>query len=269
MMVKLNVLRALPLLLVALAAAPFTLQPQALAGPPIAPPPAKETVYWQGTSAGHAIRWTNRDLTFAPGGFSLRKASLQEHSEMDAGCESAHTASLLSVVGPIVSRQEGRGGFCPGTAHPYAERTMAAVDLSKGAKPASLEQYFPSGQILSALLADRIIQQALSGEARPKTLGALIGALEGKMGPECAYGFSSDMLSRYAFHHVKGNRVAVRIGLSHGCEANRGGLTQLGVYLPIPASLAAPLKAAATGKQGFLMERAPDQMTAFQYGQSK
>ena len=188
---------------------------------------------------------------------------------MDTGCNSDHTAALLSVVGSIVSRREGRGGYCPGTAHPYAEQTMAAVDLAKGGKPASLERYFPAGQILSALLADRIIQQALVGEARPKTLSALIGALEGKMGPECAYGFSEDMLSRYAFHHVSGNRVAVRIGLSHGCEANRGGLTQLGVYLPIPAALSAPLKAAATGKQGFLMERAPNQMTAFHYGKGE
>jgi hypothetical protein len=258
--------RALPLLLVALAAAPFTLQPQALAGPPIAPAPAQETVYWQGTSAGHTIRWTNRDLTFAPGGFSLRKASIQEHTELDAGCNADHSAALLSVVGSIVSRREGRGGYCPGAAHPYAVQNMEAVDLAKGGKPASLERYFPAGQILSALLADRIIQKALQGESRPKTLPALIGALEGKMGPECAYGFSSDMLSRYAFHHVKGNQVAVRIGLSHGCEANRGGLTQLGLYLPIPAALAAPLKAAASGKQGFLMERAPNQMTAFHYG---
>ena len=89
------------------------------------------------------------------------------------------------------------------------------------------------------------------------------------MGPECAYGFSEDMLSRYAFHHVSGNRVAVRIGLSHGCEANRGGLTQLGVYLPIPAALSAPLTAAAAGKQGFLMARAPNQMTAFHYGKGE
>lgn len=258
--------RALPLLVVALAAAPFTLQTGALAGPPIAPAPAKETVFWQGTSAGHTIRWTNRDLTFAPGGFSLRQASLDEHAEMDDGCESDHSAALLSVVGPIVSRREGRGGYCPGTAHPYAFQSMEAVDLARSGGPASLDLYFPSGQILSTLLADRIIQKALQGEPRPKSLNALIGALEGKTGPDCAYGFSSDMLSRYAFHHVKGNQVAVRIGLSHGCEANRGNLTQIGVYLPIPPALAAPLKAAASGKQGFLMERAPNQQTAFHYG---
>ena len=48
-------------------------------------------------------------------------------------------------------------------------------------------------------------------------------------------------------------RVAVRIGLSHGVEACRGTLTQLGLLLPVPPSLAAALKAADAGSTGYVM----------------
>ncbi len=51
--------------------------------------------------------------------------------------------------------------------------------------------------------------------------------------------------------------MAVRIGLSHGCEAARGMLTELGLYLPIPAAWEVYINNARTGKAGFLMENNP------------
>jgi len=65
------------------------------------------------------------------------------------------------------------------------------------------------------------------------------------------------MLRSFAFHHVKGNDVAVRIGLSHGCEVMRGNFTQLGVYLPMPKKMRSALERAASRKEDFLMKGAP------------
>jgi hypothetical protein len=67
------------------------------------------------------------------------------------------------------------------------------------------------------------------------------------------YYLPDDFLRHFAFHHVEGNKVAVRIGLSHGAEVWRGHLTQMGLLLPIPARLSRPLEAAAKGREGFLM----------------
>jgi hypothetical protein len=80
------------------------------------------------------------------------------------------------------------------------------------------------------------------------------------------YYLDADMLQNFAFHHVKGDQVAVRIGLSHGCEVARGALTQIGLYLPIPKALAEPLAAAANGRRGYLMGRAPKGETMFHFG---
>ncbi|MOA38312.1 hypothetical protein D3C78_1599830 [compost metagenome] len=64
------------------------------------------------------------------------------------------------------------------------------------------------------------------------------------------------MLEYFSFHHVKGNQVAVRLGLGHGCETARGSLTVLGMYLPIPPALAPKLAAANKQQAGFLQDRA-------------
>lgn len=48
-----------------------------------------------------------------------------------------------------------------------------------------------------------------------------------------------------------GEKAAIRIGLSHGCEAARGNLTQLGIVLNIPVKLKALLQEANTEKNGF------------------
>jgi len=57
----------------------------------------------------------------------------------------------------------------------------------------------------------------------------------------------------FAFHHLQGNQVAVRVGLTHGCEAARGNLTQLGLLLKPKTEFLAELRAAE--KAGTLMNR--------------
>jgi hypothetical protein len=255
--------RWLPLALL-LAATPV------LAAPRVAPPPAKETVYWKGAVGGYAIHWSNRDLLITKLGgaplYSARRDSLKYHQDMEATCEADDATQVLSVVGPIVSREDSYAGNCPGTAHPFASRTYSTFDLRTG-KEADLRDWFPEDAIRKALLGDRLVQKALDVDHPGlPTLTTLLVALDGTQSPDCLYFFEKDMVKHFAFHHVKGNQVAVRIGLTHGCEAARGNLTQLGIYLPIPKALAGPLARAAAGREGFLMERAPKGQTVVSYG---
>jgi len=89
----------------------------------------------------------------------------------------------------------------------------------------------------------------------PATLPELIETLESADTP-CEYAFYG-LLTSFAFYDAKDGRVAVRIGLSHGCEVARGNLTQLGIWLDVPDSLREDLARAADGSGGLLMKAAP------------
>lgn len=261
-----SVARWLPLIAL-LVAAPAAAAPQAAA------PPAKETVFWQGQAAGWTVRWSNRDLTIvrpnARPMYSARQDSFEHSRDLETGCEDDDVVRMLSVVGPLVSLGEAHAGNCPGTAHPFAFRDFRTLDLSRGGRPADLRDWYPADTLRRVLLGDRLIQRALKelDAPTPATLDALLKTIDGAPSPECAYNLNADMLKDFAFHHVKGHQVAVRIGLPHGCEAARGNLAQLGLYLPIPKALAEPLALAASGRQGFLMSQAPAGETAFSYGE--
>ncbi|MEA2174920.1 MAG: hypothetical protein QOD00_2512 [Blastocatellia bacterium] len=157
-----------------------------------------------------------------------------------------------------------------------------AVDLSydgfkKRGKMVQLTDYFAEADILKALLADTIIQKALksSGKPRPQTLAALMKAVYLQSVPvgECDYELSDDLLTRFAFHHLENERVAVRLGLSHAVETCRGSLVELGILLPIPAALKQPLLRAQSGTAGFLMKDqkkiAREQITSFTFTTEK
>jgi len=59
-------------------------------------------------------------------------------------------------------------------------------------------------------------------------------------------------LTSFAFHHIKGDQVAVRVGLSHSYEVCRGTFAQVGLYLTPQAELMKQLKAAQAA--GLLMD---------------
>lgn len=143
---------------------------------------------------------------------------------------------VISVVGSIVSIE--RHYYSEGGAHPSYGTTWRTIDLDTG-EPVSLRGIFPEDEVFAALRSDRVIRDAYMGNALtdPYSLIDLIDGLDG----ECAMWFSPDMLSEFAFHHVSGDQVAIRIGLTHGCEWQRGNFTQLGLYLTIPPALAEPL----------------------------
>lgn len=234
-------------------------------------PVASPRRIWCGRSGGLTWDWRTDGLTVqaghgAPGALLVRKAEAKRCNDAD------ESYRVLSIVGALVSFENVFGGDCGG-AHPQEFSAWTAVDAARGAQPVSLATLFPEGAILRALLADRLVKKALQGQRVPESLDALLKALAWMKGggePEgCAYTFGEDLLQHFAFHHVEGGQVAVRIGLSHGCEVMRGNLTQIGILLPIPAGLIADLASAASREHGFLMKDAAaiagEKSTSFHY----
>lgn len=184
---------------------------------------------------------TGLEIAHGPGWVTVNgKDFVRSHERKEDGeVVESDTYTLLSVVGPIVSVREQ--WYYEGGAHPSYGTSFRALDALTGAK-VSLRTLFTDDALFQALSADKVVREDLHG-ATPTTLDALLGALDG----ECARSMGPQLLEQFAFYEVDAaqHRVAVRIGVSHGCEVLRGTFTQIGVYLPIPPALSADLTAAA------------------------
>jgi hypothetical protein len=71
---------------------------------------------------------------------------------------------------------------------------------------------------------------------------------------ECLFRFPEDVFTRFAFHHLEGDHIAVRIGLPPNVGACRTQHAQLGLLLPFPPTLKRALTLAASRQAGFLMQ---------------
>jgi hypothetical protein len=213
-------------------------------------------------------------------------------------CKERDDSKLLSMVGPILSFEEHSTGDCTREAHPDGKTSWHAVDLRRfdpdfalgngvdAGKPAKLTDYFPADSVRDALLKDSVVQKALSTinvQARDiKSLDELMSYIgtglvysddansdtSSTRNPLC-FSMEKDLLSNFAFDHIEGNKVAVRIGLS-GAGTCRENLTQIGILLPIPPALKNALGDANSGKGGFLMKDAgaPGSKTSFEWNYS-
>lgn len=222
---------------------------------------------WCGRSGGVTWDWRGDGLTrHGPHGtpVSIFAPTVEKKRCKDA----SDSYKVLSIVGTLVSYENAFMGDCGGP-HPEEIVTWTAIDGAVGGQPVSLASLFPEDAILRALLADRLVRTALQGRPVPESLDALLTALANWVSQDCAYSFGENILKRFAFHHVGGGLVAVRFGLSHGCEVARGNLTQIGILLAIPPGLAAPLASAASREHGFLMKDADaiarGKSTSFEY----
>jgi hypothetical protein len=201
-------------------------------------------------------------------------------SDQKRGCSYERRFTLLSVVGPLVSFQDDYYSYCQGWAHPSVDIRFTTVDLAKPGealyvsppesgpfdldlaklgKVARLTDYFPEKEVLRALLNDAVIKEALANQSLPQppqSLDELYQALkeQGIRIKGIPYLLPQDFITRFAFHHLQGEQVAVRLGLPSAGGAARGLHAQLGILLPIPRALKGPLSSAASGKEGFLME---------------
>ncbi|MCK5522309.1 MAG: LysM peptidoglycan-binding domain-containing protein [Thiomargarita sp.] len=226
---------------------------------------------WHGASGNLNIHWTQTDITATAknkilfSALTLAKKDfeadfLADHSlGKDNPCEYERSFTLLSVVGSIASLEDAEYTFCQGAAHPSIETKFTAIDLAKSGQTVKLTDFFAESDILNALLADGVINTALenAGAKTPTTLTGLYEALEwtNMMVKNCEYYLPENFLTRFAFHHLKGNQVAMRLHLSpiaHVCQSTN---IQLGFYLPIPSTLKVDINKAKRRKAGFLMKQ--------------
>jgi hypothetical protein len=197
-----------------------------------------------------------------------------------APCTYERTFKILSVVGSLLSFEEAYYAFCQGWAHPAVETRLTALDLAKpgelayagsasfppidldlsaSGKAVKLTDLAAASDILSALLNDPIIRKTLENIGQPasaRTLHELQQFLADQsleVG-ECLFRFPEDVFTRFAFHHVEGDYIAVRLGLPPNVSACRTQHAQLGLLLPIPPALKRALTLAAWRRAGFLMQ---------------
>jgi hypothetical protein len=141
-------------------------------------------------------------------------------------CEDySFSARILSVVGSFVSYYLSEGGYCGG-AHPFEVRTFMTIDLARGGHTVALSELFDRHELEDALNKDPWLSKARAEQ------------------DGCTYSESDLTGHHFAFHHLKDDKVAVRLGLPHGCEVMRGSFTELGLYLTPPEWLRKQLVAA-------------------------
>jgi hypothetical protein len=231
-------------------------------------PVAKDTLstsadakwHYRGTSSGYQINWRSddleawraQDMSQTEPVFSVRK-NLDEYCKdpeegqfMCAG-ERRTTVQMTSLVGKYLGVLETDSGYVPGAAHDWASTDLQTINLDTG-KPVKLTDVFPEKDIYQALMNDPVVKKALNG-AKPRNLAELKTAV-GRYRSEDGRFTLEGLGDNFSFHHVKGDKVAVRVSLPYGVEAWRGNLTQLGLYLPIPEGLRRDLHRASTAEDG-------------------
>jgi hypothetical protein len=197
-----------------------------------------------------------------------------------AHCTYERTFKILSAVGSLLSFEEAYYAFCQGWAHPAVETRLTALDLAKpgelayadsatfppididlsdAGKAVQLTDIAAASDILRALLHDPIIRKTVENIAQPASvrtlqeLQQLLADQSLEVG-ECLFRFPEDVFTRFAFHHLEGDHIAVRLGLPPNVSACRTQHAQLGLLLPIPPALQKALTLAASRQAGFLMQ---------------
>lgn len=241
----------------------------------IAGQPLQGQTFWRGESGGYQIQWTAANLSAAKGGpnssisFDGAATAKAKWKEISAPASAPAQDSaeysyesdyrLLSVVGPIMSIEEGEECDCGG-AHPSEFTGFIAYDLSKSHTtkpvPASLLDYFSAETLYSALIKDPVVKKILANK-KPISLSELRQDLpfENYTNGNCDYEFGPDFLNHFAFYDHRPGFVSIRISLSHAVETCRGQFTQVGLELPVADPiLEEALTRAKAGQSGILMK---------------
>jgi hypothetical protein len=252
------------------------------AGSPPTPSKQKaDRVIWAGESGGFKIRWSDNNLqaiplksqnrvvfsahSLAQQEFALFKAAEEKYGFKGRYCEVVCDYKILAVAGSILNLFEGRGVDCENTAHPSETNRFTVIDLKKtgdfSRRRVKLTDYFSESAVYQAFLADRRVQEVLARREAPllpspRNLSELYASLKDVLlnDGECSYRIPEDFLTRFAFHHLEGDKVAVRLALPYFGEVCRGQYLEMDLLLPMPAGLKEPLGLAALEKEGFLMQ---------------
>jgi hypothetical protein len=180
-------------------------------------------------------------------------------------CTNTTDTKELSSVGPYLSVKKDLDNFCPSAAHPSNSHD---VNTTRNGKPVTLTDIFKSKDVFEALMNDRIVKDAMKSVGQnPHNLDEFkavfsnygsINIYEERPDKEpVSAELNANALDHFAFHHLDGNKVAVRLKLDPSGEADRNIEDYLGILLPVPPELKQDFRAAESGKKGFLMKDSP------------
>lgn len=200
------------------------------------------------------------------------RAYAAESWDRPEGCCYEHEFDALSIAGPLLSVRDRFYAGCPNTAHPTTAVRLATLNLSAsggigfganaedamlastGAKGrlVSLTSLYSAQELLNALLSDPLLKPYL--RQRPPSLEAIPGALPEEgisvKGTPCRFKLSPDYLTRFAFHHAEGNKVAARVGLQPIGGACSSATAELGLLLDWPVTVPPPSRTLVLPKAG-------------------
>jgi hypothetical protein len=246
----------------------MTIRKLALAGAMLAAlawPMAAEAArtVWRADSGGVRYELTADSLVAQPArgpavivtGHYRREADqrIKETLEFAHGVAVEYALQPLAVAGPYLSLAVDEYIAPFPALGPNIARRFATYRIGPGLERVKLTALFAERDVVRALLADGVVKRHLRRGPAPTTLAALSARLDDP--GSGAYTFSGDpaWVDSFAFHHVKGDRVAVRIALPGGNAVHRTQRTELGIYLPMPAAMRGLLTTAA--REGRLMDR--------------
>jgi hypothetical protein len=158
---------------------------------------------------------------------------------------------------------EKSGDYIYPTLVEFGDEEASKVRTSK---VVAITDLFSEADVLAALLANsqisRDISKALSEnkmKSPPTTLSEFSDSIFTKYMSDVfdgAFYLRKDYLTRFVFHHIEGDKVAVWISLTSTSHAAQAVHEHVEILLPIPDKLREPLVLADSGQQGFLMKDA-------------
>lgn len=254
-----------------------------------APGAFAQTAIWSGDSGGFTVTWTDADITARHGdklAFSARDlagaglahfvAANRRGGSKAPDCDYQRRFRIAALVGSLLSLEDRTEFTCTREAHPggttrlitldlaspkpvaeVGEDAIGRIDTKSPGKALLLTQLFPPEEVLKVLAAATPIKKALRrAEIEAKNLPALVEAVTYATGEDDGcYEVPPDLLARFAFDSLDGDRIIVRLGLP-GDGPCRMALTEVPLVFTVPGALSEPLRAAATGSAGFLAEEA-------------
>lgn len=243
-------------------------------------------LHWQGNSAGFSVNWSSDDLSAVDEKTGATLLSAKDHSQanfdrikktLQPGQIYEEDYELLSLVGPILSLEYHARISSPSNSAPTGKSTSVAgvtryvaVDLrdpaasvarlsidaeeqGEEAHVAKLSDVFAEKDVVSAFNNDIIIQSTID-TSKVSSVQDLVKALHGKHlpPPDMCGRFDWNLLNEFGVHHLRGNKAAVRLGVS-GSDPKPEQLSELGMVFPIPAAWQPKFLLASEGKEGVLM----------------
>lgn len=225
---------------------------------------------WEQTVGRTSYRWDGKDLYAKQSSDReipiFNRAAIQHRRSFErSGCELSNYFSPAAVVGGLVSyeHETNWGGVNCGVSS--GEWRLATVDVSDSTRFLDLRSLFGDLDLLNALLENQQlssdIQKSIYGkklDAVPNTLDDLskfLTKFDYQLFDGDSY-FETDYLSRFAFHHLEGQNVCIRISATSTSTAGRAIHDYVEILLPIPERLRDKLQKADSGTEGFLMKDA-------------